>query len=502
MLRALPLVAVLLLSGTAATAAEDTFSLTVKHIGRDGRPAAEHDTSLVNTATWDRSRVEEGTTRLPAGRYILQTTIPGPDGKDYLSYPDLVLDKDTEVDLDARLAKPVDVAPPAPDVRLTSGEVFFLLEFGNDYLVDGITFEGTEKVATAHLGGVPADRKLESMVHTEWQGRNLYDLAWFQQGGVPTGFRRAVRPKDLAKVHERFGAPAKGKLGWAVTMPVSGNLQGFASAVPVQLPSERIAYYNEAPWQHRLYQLQPSDPPNPGDIEVMLTSPIRHHRAGADEEETFDTAVSGPALAEGWPFSVGIERVPGALSVLVPMFADGAGHPGYSTMDSERTTLYQDGVKVGENPEAGSGYFAVTGKPATFRLETEASRTGVAELSPKVSVAWTFRSSDDQRGLVALSAMRFAPKLDDNDAAGAGRDFVIPVWLRDQHSETDRVPTNLTVDVSYNAGATWTPAQLAGNVAIVHHPAKTRLVSLRAKATDRFGSTVEQTIINAYRTTR
>jgi hypothetical protein len=503
MTKALLLTAALFFSGTTAVAAQDTVVLTLKHIGRDGQPAAEYETMLINTDTFEFIDGHEGAMPLPKGRYVLQSTLSGKGTKDHLSYPDLTLDANTEVDLDARLAKPVEITPPEADAKLLLGEVLFSLEFGGNSIVNGVEFYGSDKVSTANLGPVPPDRKLQSLVNTQWQGRHFYGLAWFQPGGIPTGFQRTVRPADLAKVHQRFGAPARGKPGWSVAKPTLGLFQGAGIVVPADLPSERTVYFNASPWENDFFQLRPSPDPNPGDIEVRLYGPIRHYEAGRDYEQSFDSAVSGPAVPVPGLITSGIQRTPEALFVAVPMFTDGGGNAGQSTVDSARTTLYQDGVKIGESDYAGSGYFPLTAKEGIYRLETGASRTGVAELSTKVSAAWTFRSSTEATGLVPLSSMRFAPRLDISDSAPAGQKFVIPVYLRDQNSDLDQVAKNLTVDVSYDSGRSWQAAQIVGNTtAVVQHPAKSGLVSLRAMATDRFGSTVETTIINAYRTSR
>ena len=98
-----------------------------------------------------------------------------------------------------------------------------------------------------------------------------------------------------------------------------------------------------------------------------------------------------------------------------------------------------------------------------------------------------------------LSAVRFAPKLDNDNSARAGRPFLVPVALQLQSGSTVR-PARLAVDVSYDEGKTWRQADVLGNLAVLlFHPAGATSVSLRAKATDRDGDTVEQTVIRAYK---
>jgi hypothetical protein len=61
-------------------------------------------------------------------------------------------------------------------------------------------------------------------------------------------------------------------------------------------------------------------------------------------------------------------------------------------------------------------------------------------------------------------------------------------------------PQRLSVEVSYDEGKTWRAAEVLWNRAVkLDHPAGPGSVSLRAKASDRDGNTVEHTIIRAYK---
>ncbi|HEX8345814.1 MAG TPA: hypothetical protein VF657_13915, partial [Actinoplanes sp.] len=96
------------------------------------------------------------------------------------------------------------------------------------------------------------------------------------------------------------------------------------------------------------------------------------------------------------------------------------------------------------------------------------------------------------------------PVLDGNNAAPAGKAFTIPVAVQRQPGAQTHAVKTLTVDVSYDDGRTWQPANLkkvAGTAwtATVTHPSTSGFVSLRAKSTDTAGNGVDQTIIRAYR---
>ena len=98
--------------------------------------------------------------------------------------------------------------------------------------------------------------------------------------------------------------------------------------------------------------------------------------------------------------------------------------------------------------------------------------------------------------------VRFAPNLDDHNAAPAGERFTIPVYVqRNGSAEPGRV-NSPSVEVSYDDGRTWQPAKVkragAEWKAIVDHPADAEFVSLRSTVTDPDGNTQRQTIIRAY----
>jgi hypothetical protein len=64
--------------------------------------------------------------------------------------------------------------------------------------------------------------------------------------------------------------------------------------------------------------------------------------------------------------------------------------------------------------------------------------------------------------------------------------------------------TSLTVQVSYDDGATWRPALVVGPVgdhaiALLNQPRTGGYVSLKIAATDAGGNSVEQTVVQAYR---
>lgn len=270
----------------------------------------------------------------------------------------------------------------------------------------------------------------------------------------------------------------------------------------VALPSRLTEFYNSdsgrTQWSGELITTVPPT----GALESEFTSGFKEFRPGTTQQARFNHAVFGPAFPDvGFPEAF---RFGDLAGFRLPLFGDSDGDAGLSPVDSGSTKLFRDGQLVGETAQAGFGTFTLPPEAAGYRLTTSAVRPGIFDVSTRIDAAWTFRSAHtDDTGLnptpLPLSAIRFTPKLDDDNTARAGRPFLVPVALQLQSGATVR-PPRLSVEVSYDEGKTWRPAQVLGNLAVLlFHPAGATSVSLRAKASDRNGNTVEQTIIRAYK---
>jgi hypothetical protein len=185
------------------------------------------------------------------------------------------------------------------------------------------------------------------------------------------------------------------------------------------------------------------------------------------------------------------------MVVNLPLFGDGAGNAGWSSTDSAVTKLYRNDELLGESLEPGYGRFVLPQGSARYRLTAEASRTGYP-LTTKVFGTWTFQAD---RGIgVAqhpVSVIRYTPKLSPTGTAPVGSIFVVPISVQTQAGVAAHARLQ-SVDVSYDSGASWQPAPVFGEFALLYHPASATTVSLRGTASDPAGNSVEQTIIDAY----
>ncbi|WP_232543940.1 S8 family serine peptidase [Streptomyces buecherae] len=483
----------------------ESYDVTLKHVGRDGKPAQTFSSALNGISGLGAGQTfgvddtsKDGKVRLPKGRYLLSGTISGSDESvDWINQPKLVVDKNTTVTLDARTTKPVDVS--VPDRNATSllayAEVALTGEasFGYGYLLESFA-----KFRTAHLGpAVPAGELTQQFTSSFQQGESgpTYHVAY---GGsvtkAPTGFVRHAKPADLAKITARLGSPAPKKTGALLTFPFLGNSGSWAVSVPTKLPNTATIYVNgKGPrWLLSFDQYNAAD-----ELEAGYSTGELRLTPGKSYTRQFNIGVFGPKVSA----NEGVFRQDNDLYGVLPLFADGGNNSGYATTDKALTTLYRNGKKVGSNtdPLTGSEVFKVPAGAANYKLSTSVSRRGVANVSTKVTGDWTF-SSKKTTGEVKLptSVVRFTPTLALDSTAKAGATLKVPVTV--QGSAAGKNLKSLAVYVSYDKGAHWKKLAVSGGKVTVKNPGAGKSVSFKANASDKQGNTVSQTIQEAYRT--
>jgi hypothetical protein len=322
-------------------------------------------------------------------------------------------------------------------------------------------------------------------------------------GKPVTGFERKLKHSDVATVRAEHAQQATGVLGHKVTVPELPNILvgGFLVETRFQLPFTRTEYYNTddgVQW-HRTF-----DEVLGGRTVTRTFGPPVGYTKGKTTTERWNRAVFGPSVVAP-PGSVSASRQGDQLVFFQPTFVDRDGRETQTLTTVERTQLFRNGDFVNESPSA-KAVFDVPAERAAYRVEVLAGRGAPATLSTFVATAWTFRSghvSGEVAKPLPLSVVLFTPALDARNSAPAGQRFAIPVTVVAQAGSDAGANRSLTVEVSYDDGATWRRASLqtSGGVrsAMVNHPAAAGFVSLRATATDTKGNTVTVTIIRAYR---
>ncbi|MFE6774534.1 S8 family serine peptidase [Streptomyces sp. NPDC057702] len=484
----------------------ESYDVTFRHLGRDGKPARTFSSGIVGFSGPAQGQYlgvdetsKDGKLRLPKGHYLLSGSFEGDDGStDWVVQPKLVVDRKATVTVDARTTKPVDLTAPDPKATsLTAGADITLANkdwsVGYGWILD--SFKGFR---IGHLGpAVSTGELFQQFTHVLQRAGDhpSYHLAY---GGsttkAPTGFVRHAKPADLAKVTATLGASAPKKTGGLYAFPRIADLGSGTIGVPSELPHTTTLYVSAKDPRWLLDFEQYDDR---GDLEAGYQTDELRLKPGASSTQRFNVGVFGPKLG-AWD---GVFRDGDTLYGSLPLVADGANNSGFSTFEAVRTTLYRDGKQLGTNtdPLTGEGVFTVPAEAAKYRLSATVRRTRAAGVSTRVTADWTF-SSRRTTGEVRLpaSVVRFTPTLAPDSTATAGTTISVPVTVWGSAAGDNL--KSLTVHVSDDNGAHWKKLAITAGKVSVKNPGPGGSVSFRARATDRQGNTVNQTLHEAYRT--
>ncbi|MFE0650959.1 S8 family serine peptidase [Streptomyces sp. NPDC059534] len=509
---------------TAAVAVREaeSYDLTLRAVGRDGADARNFSSTLTGVggpAAGFQARIDDQpgvhTLRVPKGSYTFNTAVyQDPSdyakGTDWIAQPKLEVSGDTTVTADARTTKPVDLTVPGIDTVDYGGTYYEratdIGSVGNGWVLRGFT-----GFRTAHLGPAVTDG---SLLQT-WDGHFLKDATTQYSvafGGatstVATGYTKHVKANELATLKVGLGASAAGKTAFVSPFAhLPGAPEGNGYSAPQAAPGTRTFHVSTADgvtWLTRFTQAGPLDewgyPAFEGSYEMAAP---KRYEAGRTYRENFNTGVFGPLLgADKGVFRTAPDPVTGEQRITgsLPLFADGKGHAGIAPYGSATSTLYREGVKIGENddPLSGEKPFTVDGSDAEYRLTTSAERpAALAAASTRVETSFTFRSQQvAATTALPVSTVRFAAPVDLASRAPAGASVPVPVTV--QGSAAGRNLMSLKVSVSYDDGKTWRLVRVDGGRITVKSPAKDKGVSLFAEVTDKQGNTSRVTIHNAW----
>ncbi|MFB7671993.1 serine protease [Kitasatospora purpeofusca] len=498
----------------------ETYTLTVRHLGRDGRVPRHYRTTVTGISGPGAGRSEQphdasgtASVRLPGGRYLLESSLwtdRVEDGTDWIVQPRLDLDRDTTVTVDARTTLPVDVTPPdGPAAFLNSG-MFIEVAHGGATRMASIV-KATPTLRTAHLGPEAEAGSVKQWYDSYWRTRTGgYALGrTFSGTRVLTGLTHHFTAGELAALELR--ALARPDAGGAGTGTGTGTGTGAAgidlspTLGPDAGPSVGASWTMPVPGTATLFVT-----PQRGAWDLAWTAPgapgARPNsyfvdgiavRAGTTVTHTFDSPVVGPALTG----RTGVQRDGDTLTADLPLLADGDGHvPTAPSFDTAWAGLYRDGALL----HARSGgldraTFAVPPGPASYRLAATVARRGATGATTRVGVSWTFRSATTAGPApVPVSVVRFSPGLGPDGTAPAGSPLRVPVTV--QGAAAGGRVRSLAVSMSADGGRSWTVLPVHEGAVTVPNPVAGTAVSLRAELTDTDGNTLDQTLVDAYRT--
>ncbi|MGW4213338.1 S8 family peptidase [Lentzea sp. NPDC004789] len=477
----------------------ESYDLTIDITARDGQDPAIPLTFIERLDVRSSQSVYgagDQKVRLPRGTYLLDTTMSTPTSLDMVLQPTVKLTGDVTVAQDARLVQPISVTSPEPTGSFVAGELAYRRTYGGVTMQSSLlSFSGFDGISAAQMGGPLPPEELSSLTtlhaNTTADANTYYRLSYPVGGSIPHGLVRAPAKNDLARVEATIGGLKPGSTAIKGELPLSVHGVSGGSAL-YQVPSGRPVDYvttEDVRWQSFVNIAHAN-----GSLEQTVSAP-RTYEPGRTYQERENQPVFSPALPEA-PYSYA-QRSGSELYVSVPMLSDAGNGQAGSTVDSFRAALYRDGVLLAENE--GQAFRNVPLPEAGFRVEANLDRSSQFDFSSKVSAAWTFRSKGTPgvTDTIPLSVVRFAPKLDENGAVPAGTLQRIGLVTQSQ-GDTGKVRIT-GVQYSHDDGKSWRNAGVAGNSALIYHPADAKWTSLRATAKDAKGNTVELTVIHAYK---
>ncbi|MEV0980831.1 S8 family serine peptidase [Streptomyces sp. NPDC049915] len=492
----------------------ESYDVTVRHIGRDGKPTAGYLTDLFGYTGLAQGRhyqspvVASGTTtlRVPKGTYLLDAWIAKDfsefkGGIDWLVQPRLDVTKNLTVTLDARAAKKADITVPDRTAKPLSATIDYAYDAAG--VLAGFSRTSFAGVRMAALG--PDVTGLTQTWSGQWtKGATAeYDVATSAKvKRVQGGKVRHFTARELTTVRAGLGASAPGKTGGVTALGFLADDVAVGAPVPQKLPGTRTLYLSTADkiqwtFDFEQYAGKDADGLPVVDAAYSLGNP-QTLAAGKAYAKTFNTAVFAPHVDADY----GVFREGDTLYGMLPLFADGSAHAGSSAVTKATTTLYRNGKKVGssQDPLTGDGEFTVPAGDAAYRLSTSVSRSGkVAGVSTRIDASWTFRSAKPASGRQArlpVSTVRFNAATTLDSKVAAGRTATFPVVV--EGAAAGRNLKSLTVWASYDGGKTWKKVQVKKGKVTLKNPAAGKSVSFRAAVSDKKGDTATITVLNAY----
>jgi hypothetical protein len=502
----------------------ESYDLILTATGRAGA-ATGVSVLAVNVDTGDsvfRSRVDaQGHTvlRLRKGTYDVSAKVTSlapdlaPPRRDVtlLAEPEVALNANLELTLDARPAQPLLASVDDPAATLTEEEVSLVSggRLGGALIQLGFPFftrmwAVPSRAATTH----PYLFRYEPMlsVGTPPTAGTRYSLVFFEQGRIPDRLAFSARRRELAEIHETYRAQATaapGVVSLRGNYVTAGGVGPLLTAlIPVTVPGEQTQFFTArgVQWRHRLRMR------DPGGTIFEHQDSQQTYRPGAKRHVAWNRAPLGPSFMND---GLDLVHSAGHIVGIVPLFSGNEdGHAAFSFEGvTGRTELERNGEPFATSRSSCGGFFAVPPGPARYTLRCVDDRTAPqTSLGTHVEATWTFHDSGDEEHSLPLLAVRAVGQVDPFDRAPAGRFYVLGLRVdRQPRSPAGRV-TDLDLEASFDDGATWNRVPVVrlpfGDraLALLRHPAQPGFVSLRAAAADNHGNSVTHTVIRAYQT--
>ncbi|MFF3466205.1 S8 family peptidase [Streptomyces sp. NPDC001984] len=489
---------------TGEKVTEGKFSFGVRWRKEEPKLTVDSD-----TRSFDDLRVQVAKTPLPKGRMKLDTVFAGQGTE--ADYAGLRAQGKVAVvrqhDDDHSVEQQADAAAAAGArlLLVVNDGTGRLQPWTNPVLVPGILppvtvatltrDEGEELISEIQHGPTPLT--VGSNPTTDY----LYDLFHVYDGAVPADLTYRPAVKDLARVNVSFRNYQPDRAneyrkdiwhGWEVSSPV-------AHEAPAQ--GERIDWVSteeDTTWATKAEL--------PGEVQEN-SAPV-HYKAGTTTDEHWFGPIERPRV------TFLPTRFNSEIYASIPGWGDsGTAHMGSAAAADnpqvlDNVKLYQGDTLLAESGSDFVDRFGLSPERLPYRLVSENSRgLWTNPYSTSTRTEWGFTSAANEPGTpaVALPLIQLDYNVDTDTAGKARRNADLTVTP--SHVPLPGVPSSktigdVTLDVSYDDGATWHKAELNhigdGWKTTLHAPADATYVTLRASAHDDQGNSVTQSITRAF----
>jgi hypothetical protein len=530
------------------------YTLTVRAFDRDGRKdwgdlgivynVDDGDTFLAGQAFFDGTL----SFSVPAGIYQAAALIySGATADDasasFVAAPEVRVGAGTNVViLDARKANPVTASVPGPATPLIEQMTVQRDPVQGSSFSWSFTSPGSLPMYAAPTRATTVGQLYFYSGFRFGDGdgrvdRYLYDLQFDYKGAIPDALAERVDRSRLAVVDASYHS----------SVPDRDELEARLGLAAWQLSTSSFGTGLRAPLRRTEYIL-----PQP-EVYWLQTVTADPQDDVGDTNDRWRSYTPGETTTAEWlaqPQPPDVEReseVPQAcpvcrsgdtIATLLFPYADPAGHTAMPDGSVQtRLELYQDGTLIDSQPSP-FAQFAVSPAPAVYQLQMDVSRDADWwPTSSRTHTVWTFPSAErpadalppgwtcggkggggggraatsgaGSGGGCSVEPLLFASYdthagLD--DVVAAGSDATVDVAVARQPYAPPATVGDLSVDVSFDDGASWLPATVtafgAGRFrASFSQPAlvdTSGFASLRVSVADSGGSRLEQTIIRAY----
>jgi subtilisin family serine protease len=497
----------------------DLADLDIDAVGRDGKPHTGASTvRIVNVddPALFSEHLEIGAEgvdlRVPPGNYSVTGFLWTVDEEYVVSeatavlHPEIKVADDTALVLDARTARELKVTTQRPaDLTWLALDDTRTAADGEPYGFGMVVTNGARVYATPTTAAVTTGtHDLQThFVLTEPSGASrapsyTYDLLYAQEVVKKFDFR--ATEQNTAAITTGYAAlgtdhsSTSARVGFA-----PGHLWGSAVAGPVATPGRRTEYVsaNGVAWGHEAYAGSVEEPD-----QGYFESDPRTYAPRAKARVTVGGAVLGTRLGEAAVTTAGRTL---ALGLTPWSDADGYRFASFGG-STARLRVWQDGAAVVDNTYP-SAQVRIPAEGAVHRVVLGAARVAPWwDRSTRVRTEWTFHAKPGGSGAepVDLPVLDVAYAIKGMDLANeAPRQTTATVTVGHQPGSSGGKVTGARLWWSADDGATWHEAALRRTGAGVYTtgltaPAGTEHVSLRVKARDGAGGTIEQTVTRAY----